>query len=46
MKWSVVVQNAAIAREPTCMAFLDQVPVDRSQHFGHWVETSPDLRWR
>ncbi|HWN68689.1 MAG TPA: hypothetical protein VNM90_13725, partial [Haliangium sp.] len=46
MKWSVVVQAAALAEDQSCMGFLDQVPVDRSQRFDQWVERSPDLRWR
>jgi hypothetical protein len=46
MKWSVAVQNAAVANDRHCTAFLDQVPVTRNHHFGQWVESNPDLRWR
>ena len=46
MKWSVVVQAAALSEHEDCMGFLDQVEVDRSQRFDQWVADQDDLRWR
>jgi hypothetical protein len=46
MKWSVVVQSAAVADDQSCLAFLDQVTVERSHRFDRWVEHGKDLRWR
>jgi hypothetical protein len=45
MKWSVAVQSAKLS-EQGCMAFLDEVPVERSQRFGQWVAKHDELRWR
>jgi hypothetical protein len=46
MKWSVVVQMDSLVEDASCLKFLDEVPVDRSQRFDQWVAKQRDLRWR
>jgi hypothetical protein len=46
MKWSVVAQVEAIPGHLSCLGFVAEIPVDRSQRFDQWVATHEELRWR
>ncbi|MDI1479253.1 hypothetical protein [Polyangium sp. y55x31] len=46
MKWSVVVQNAAVAGKHACLAPLDTTPVRADHRIDKWVAETSELRWR
>ncbi|ACY13725.1 hypothetical protein [Haliangium ochraceum] len=46
MKWSMVVQNGSLSPNPDCLAFLDDVQVERTLRFDRWVAERDGLRWR
>ncbi|WP_437970904.1 hypothetical protein WMF04_17190 [Sorangium sp. So ce260] len=46
MKWSVVVQSAAVAEDHACLGFLDEVPVKSSHRIDAWVAETRGLKWR
>lgn len=45
MKWSVVVQSAAVAKNHACFALLDDVAVKSDRRIDKWVAQTSDLRW-
>lgn len=46
MKWSVVVEQANVAKNDACLAALDGVTVRADHRIDKWVADNESLRWR